>query len=88
MLGLSTIGIDALRVRRIQKHLAFIARDDEMLLRDSTPLSLRALVEALEERGMYVACHSPFSFLTNLTSSFPSFFPFLGLCNVDGHPLT
>ncbi|KAF8197953.1 hypothetical protein BJ912DRAFT_922670 [Pholiota molesta] len=50
--GLSTIGIDALRMRRIQKHLAFITRDDEKLLRDNTPLSRRALVEALEERGI------------------------------------
>ncbi|KAF9484466.1 hypothetical protein BDN70DRAFT_872480 [Pholiota conissans] len=51
-LGLSTIGFDALRLRRIRKHLSFIARDDEKLLEDSTPLSRRALVEAIEERGI------------------------------------
>lgn len=54
-LGLATLGPDALRTRRITKHLAFLARDDALLLADgaaTAPLSRRALVDALEERGM------------------------------------
>ncbi|KJA27769.1 hypothetical protein HYPSUDRAFT_212343 [Hypholoma sublateritium FD-334 SS-4] len=53
-LGLSTLGPDALRTRRIAAHLAFLARDDALLQPD-TPLSRRALVDALEERGIRTA---------------------------------
>ncbi|KAF8894920.1 hypothetical protein CPB84DRAFT_1782640 [Gymnopilus junonius] len=52
LLGLSTIGFDALRIRRIQRRLEFITRDDQLLLQDNKKLSGRELVEALEERGI------------------------------------
>ncbi|KAH9485296.1 LETM1 domain-containing protein mdm28, mitochondrial [Psilocybe cubensis] len=54
LLGLSTIGIDALRIRRIRRHLQFITRDDQLLFQDklTASLSLRELREALEERGI------------------------------------
>ncbi|KAF8972955.1 hypothetical protein BDZ97DRAFT_1912558 [Flammula alnicola] len=52
LLGLSTIGLDILRMRRIRRHLEFITRDDQMLLRDTRTLSRRELTEALEERGI------------------------------------
>ncbi|PPQ89561.1 hypothetical protein CVT25_012233 [Psilocybe cyanescens] len=52
LLGLSTIGFDALRIRRIRRHLEFITRDDQLLLQDQPILSQRELKEALEERGI------------------------------------
>lgn len=52
LLGLSTIGIDALRIRRIRRHLEFVTRDDQLLMQHTASLSHRELREALEERGM------------------------------------
>ncbi|KDR75409.1 hypothetical protein GALMADRAFT_268944 [Galerina marginata CBS 339.88] len=52
LLGLSTIGFDALRIRRLRRHLEFITKDDQLLLQDNRTLSQRELVEALEERGI------------------------------------
>ncbi|CAA7259263.1 unnamed protein product [Cyclocybe aegerita] len=54
LLGLSTIGFDALRIRRIRRHLEFVTRDDQLLLQDnaSHSLSNRQLTEALQERGI------------------------------------
>lgn len=52
LLGLSTIGIDALRIRRIRHHLNFLAEDDRLLLQDTPKLSEKELTEALEERGL------------------------------------
>jgi len=56
LLGLSTIGIDLLRIRRINRHLDFITRDDMLLAQNdaSKYLSAHDLKEAVEERGMYV----------------------------------
>ncbi|KAF4621012.1 hypothetical protein D9613_000592 [Agrocybe pediades] len=55
LLGLSTIGIDFLRIRRIRHRLEFITRDDQLLLQDNKQLSQRELIEALEERGIATA---------------------------------
>ncbi|KAF8160991.1 hypothetical protein B0H34DRAFT_781657 [Crassisporium funariophilum] len=57
LLGLSTIGIDALRIRRIRRHLEFIIKDDQLLLQaaHAHPLSHRELKEAVEERGILMA---------------------------------
>jgi len=52
LLGLSTIGIDALRMRRIRRHLEFVTRDDQLLMHHTASLSHRELQEALEERGI------------------------------------
>ncbi|KAF8813624.1 hypothetical protein BYT27DRAFT_7083804 [Phlegmacium glaucopus] len=52
LLGLSTIGINALRIRRIRRHLEFITRDDQLLMQHTASLSHRELQEALEERGI------------------------------------
>lgn len=52
ILRLSTFGIDILRIRRIRKHLSFIAEDDQFLLHDKLSFSEKDLDEALEERGM------------------------------------
>ena len=52
LLGLSTIGIDALRIRRICRHLELITKDDQLLMQHAASLSHRELREALEERGM------------------------------------
>ncbi|KAJ3501663.1 hypothetical protein NLJ89_g9237 [Agrocybe chaxingu] len=54
LLGLSTIGFDALRIRRVRRHLEFITRDDQLLLQDNAThgLSNRQLTEALQERGI------------------------------------
>lgn len=56
MLRLATVGIDAIRIRRIRNHLQFITLDDNLLLRDNAleNLSAREVNEALEERGLYV----------------------------------
>lgn len=53
MLRLATVGIDAIRIRRIRNHLQFITLDDNLLLRDNAleNLSAREVNEALEERG-------------------------------------
>ncbi|PPQ65014.1 hypothetical protein CVT26_015723 [Gymnopilus dilepis] len=59
LLGLSTIGFDALRIRRIRRHLEFITRDDQLLLQDNKTLSHREVVEALEERGIASQNMSP-----------------------------
>lgn len=52
LLGLSTIGLDVLRIHRIKRHLDFLAEDDRLLLQDKPQLSKRELIEALEERGL------------------------------------
>ncbi|KAG5653622.1 hypothetical protein H0H81_011848 [Sphagnurus paluster] len=54
ILRLSTIGFDALRIRRIRHHLQFIALDDQLLVQDKLlqRLSRKGLEEALQERGM------------------------------------
>ncbi|KAF9451264.1 hypothetical protein P691DRAFT_796989 [Macrolepiota fuliginosa MF-IS2] len=52
LLGLSTIGFDALRIHRIRHHLDFLAEDDRLLLQDNPVLSEKELTEALEERGI------------------------------------
>jgi LETM1 and EF-hand domain-containing protein 1 len=52
LLGLSTIGVDYLRIRRIRRHLEFITKDDQLLLQNKDTLSPRELSEALQERGM------------------------------------
>lgn len=59
LLGISTIGIDFLRIRRIKRHLDFITRDDMLLAQNdaSKYLSAHDLKEAVEERGMYVSFH-------------------------------
>ncbi|KAF8891675.1 hypothetical protein BD779DRAFT_1610433 [Infundibulicybe gibba] len=56
LLRLSTIGVDALRIRRIRRHLEFLAEDDRLLVQDNLPghLSERGLNEALEERGFII----------------------------------
>lgn len=61
LLRLSTVGIDALRIRRIRKHLDFLAIDDQLLIQDNVlhQLSEKSLEEALEERGMYVSVVCP-----------------------------
>ena len=65
LLGLSTIGIDLLRIRRINRHLDFITRDDMLLAQNdaSKYLSAHDLKEAVEERGMYVFLSSCLSCL-------------------------
>jgi len=52
LLGLSTFGIDALRIHRIRQRLNFLDEDDRLLLQDSPKLSEKELTEALEERGL------------------------------------
>jgi len=52
LLGLSTIGIDALRIHRIRHRLKFLDEDDRLLLHSSPKLSEKELIEALEERGL------------------------------------
>jgi len=54
ILRLPTIGVDVLRARKIKRHLAFIAEDDQLLLCDNSPLPERDLNEALEERGILI----------------------------------
>ena len=52
LLGLSTIGIDMLRIRRIRRRMEFVTRDDQLLMQHPVSLSHRELQEALRERGM------------------------------------
>lgn len=52
LLGLSTLGFDALRIHRIRRHLDFLAEDDRLLLKETPNLSDKELTEALEERGL------------------------------------
>lgn len=52
LLGLSTLGVDALRIHRIRRRLNFLAEDDRLLIQDKPNLSEKELAEALEERGM------------------------------------
>lgn len=52
LLGLSTLGFDALRIRRIRKHLEFIAEDDKLLQEEGLKLSDKDLDDALAERGL------------------------------------
>ncbi|KAG6878534.1 hypothetical protein C0993_004432 [Termitomyces sp. T159_Od127] len=54
ILRISTVGIDPLRIRRIQNHLKFIAEDDQLLIQDRLldHMTPRELEEALGERGM------------------------------------
>jgi hypothetical protein len=56
LLRLPTAGFDALRIRRIKRHLEFLSADDQLLLQDGLlgRLSEKDLDEALEERGMLV----------------------------------
>ncbi|KAK7463505.1 hypothetical protein VKT23_006853 [Stygiomarasmius scandens] len=53
ILRLPTFGNDLLRTWRIQRHLNFIQKDDELLIRDDllTALSNDDVLQALEERG-------------------------------------
>jgi len=55
-LKLSIAGFDALRIRRITRHLEFIAVDDRLILQDGLlgQLSEKDLDDALGERGMSV----------------------------------
>jgi hypothetical protein len=50
------VGFNALRIRRIKRHMEFLAVDDQLLLRDGLlgRLSEKELDEALEERGTSV----------------------------------
>jgi LETM1-like protein len=61
LLRLSTVGFNALRIRRIRRHVEFLAVDDQLLLQDGLlgQLSEKDLDEALEERGMSVHSGSP-----------------------------
>ncbi|KAG6908387.1 hypothetical protein DXG01_004816 [Tephrocybe rancida] len=54
LLRISTVGIDALRIRRIKNHLRFIAEDDKLLIQDQLldKLSPKDLEDALGERGI------------------------------------
>jgi hypothetical protein len=54
LLRLPTAGFDALRIRRIKRHLEFLSADDQLLLQDGLlgRLSEKDLDEALEERGI------------------------------------
>lgn len=52
LLGLSTLGVDALRIRRVKKHLEFVAKDDALLLQDGANLKDRDLDDTLAERGL------------------------------------
>lgn len=54
LLRLSTAGFNALRIRRIKRHVEFLAIDDQLLLQDGLlgQLSEKDLDQALEERGM------------------------------------
>ena len=54
MFSLSTFGIPAIRMRRIKKHLARVAADDALLIRENFAgrLTAHELREALEERGV------------------------------------
>lgn len=62
ILRLSTLGFDGLRIRRIRRHLEFLAVDDQLLLQDGLlgRLSENDLNEALEERGMSVQIFLPY----------------------------
>ncbi|KAF5367412.1 hypothetical protein D9758_003638 [Tetrapyrgos nigripes] len=53
VLRLPTFGNDLLRTWRIQQHLKFIKKDDDLLIRDDllNTLSNEELLQALEERG-------------------------------------
>ncbi|TFY67236.1 hypothetical protein EVJ58_g1752 [Rhodofomes roseus] len=61
ILALPTIGLDALRFRRLHQHLMAIAEDDVLLKRESLGQSLNQerLREALEERGIITDGVSP-----------------------------
>ncbi|RDB25375.1 LETM1 and EF-hand domain-containing protein 1, mitochondrial [Hypsizygus marmoreus] len=61
VLGLSTVGFDALRIRRIRKHLEFLIEDDKLLIQGNliTRLSPKRLKEALQERGILTHNLSP-----------------------------
>ncbi|KAF5351981.1 hypothetical protein D9756_007385 [Leucocoprinus leucothites] len=59
LLGLSTLGFDALRIHRIRRRLDFLAEDDRLLLQDKPDLSEKELTEALEERGLVGLSLSP-----------------------------
>ncbi|KAJ2936563.1 hypothetical protein H1R20_g540, partial [Candolleomyces eurysporus] len=58
LLGLSTLGIDFLRTRRIRQHLQFIAEDDKLLIQDGAQLSDNELTETLAERGLFLPANS------------------------------
>ncbi|KAJ6607767.1 hypothetical protein B0H10DRAFT_1817273, partial [Mycena sp. CBHHK59/15] len=62
LLRLSTTGFDALRIRRINRHLEFIKEDDSFLIKEdlSGKLSPLDLDEALYERGLCVSLMSLF----------------------------
>lgn len=59
LLSLSTSGPSALRLRRLQRHLAVVAQDDALLKGESLggKLTKVELRDALEERGLYVNPH-------------------------------
>ncbi|PPQ99721.1 hypothetical protein CVT24_009704 [Panaeolus cyanescens] len=53
LLGLSTLGPDFMRIRRIKHRLEFLLKDDSLLLADpAAPMSHRELKQALEERAI------------------------------------
>ena len=56
LLGHSSWGFSALRLRRIQRHLQQVAEDDALLIQEDMGkhLSQAELQAALDERGMYV----------------------------------
>ncbi|KAJ7594705.1 hypothetical protein C8J56DRAFT_1023248 [Mycena floridula] len=56
LLRLPTFGIDYLRVFRIHRHLSFVTKDDQLLIRDKlvNQLALEELDEALQERGFII----------------------------------
>ncbi|KAF9007974.1 hypothetical protein BDQ17DRAFT_1275913, partial [Cyathus striatus] len=51
LLSLSTFGGNALRIRRISRHLQTVAADDKLILQDNLKLSEEELDDALFERG-------------------------------------
>ncbi|PIL34099.1 transporter [Ganoderma sinense ZZ0214-1] len=61
MFSLSTFGIPPVRMRRIKKHLAGVAADDALLIRENFGgrLTAHELREALEERGIMTGKLSP-----------------------------
>ncbi|KAG2015947.1 hypothetical protein CC2G_009165 [Coprinopsis cinerea AmutBmut pab1-1] len=66
VLGLSTLGMDALRIRRIRQRLTFITEDDSLLMQDHATLSDHEVKEALAERGLFPSPKSTFAEKRNL----------------------
>ncbi|KAH6914121.1 hypothetical protein BKA70DRAFT_1558131 [Coprinopsis sp. MPI-PUGE-AT-0042] len=68
VLGLSTLGVDALRIRRIRKHLEFISQDDMHLNEGQVKLSDTEVKEALAERGLLLSLKASLNEKQNLLS--------------------